>query len=91
MDKTFLLGLDSAVAFLPKIMQIFSPKDTYLNENPIWQSPRAMIRRKGLRKDFKRYIDLVLTMYNELGFYKKGFRDFPFNHMLGKTDLQTHS
>ena len=85
LKQTFALGVDAAVAFLPKMMQTFVRTDTYINENPIWQSPRALILRKDLRKDFKRYLNYVVTLLTEFDFLGKAFRDFPFNKFLGKT------
>ena len=83
LDKIFIPGLYEAAAFLPKIIQMFSRSDTFTNPSPIWQSSRALITRKNLKKTIKNFIDFVLILYSELGFLGKGFRDFPFNKYLG--------
>ena len=82
-EKIFWLGLDIASAFLAKIVQFFGRTDTYLNETPIWQSPRALILRRSLDRAFKKYFNLALTLYSEYGFFTKGFRDFPISIVLG--------
>lgn len=78
-DKHFSLGIDSAAAFLPKMVHLVGQKDTYTNENPVWQSPRAMIVRKDLRKDIKSYFDFAILLLREFDFLNKAFRDCPYN------------
>lgn len=82
MNKIFLLGVDSAVSFQSKVVQLFVERDTYTNSIPIWQSPRTMILRKDLRKDFKLYFDLTVNLLREFDFLNKAFRDFPYSQML---------
>ena len=45
---------------------------------------------RTLDKKNKRYFDEVLTLYGELGFFQKGFRDFPFNRFFGNTLSDKH-
>lgn len=85
MDKTFTLGIDAASEFLPKILQFFVQKDTYLNESPIWESPRALIIRKDLDRQIKGHFDYNIILASEFGLIKRAFRAFPFDEFIGMT------
>ena len=88
LNRVFWLGLDVATDFLAKIVQFFGKVDTFINDKPIWQSPRALILRKSLEKNFRNYFNRAINIYCQFGFFSKAFRDFPFSIVLGRFFLK---
>ena len=74
LDKLFFLGVDAGAAFAPKIIQVMGRKDTFINMQPILESPRAIILGNHLKKVYKDYFNLAIVSYSEFGFFIKGFR-----------------
>ena len=83
-DQIFAAGLDTASDILPDLIQGFFRENTFIDQSPVWESPRAMILRKDFPKYSKRYVDFVISLMREFAFIDRAMRDFPTRKFFGK-------
>ena len=85
--EIFAMGLDTASAILPMVVQVFLRSNIFINQRPVWQSLRAMILRKDFPKHYKRQFDYyyAVTLMGEFAFIDRAMRDFPSHKFFGKS------
>lgn len=70
-DQKFAIVNDQMAELEIKFLHAMGKKDSFINQNPIFQSLRTYIVRKNLRKDIKKYFDSMNNRFTSVGFLVK--------------------